>query len=256
MEDSEHAAAPLRYSGKLSVKNSVAAKIPAFANGGEEGGEVTVFLGVGSPSAISNLTLRFCASAVRGQEAGDVLENQPTGPQLASNAKGDEGQVAASPIHSDPLPGDREVLAGASENKDIWPPDPEGSLDEVFGIHVSQVDRARVVVREHRGREILDLGAEKPVPMRNRAFRCADTAEEGRPPEPGSLGKVRGRTLPRPRRSATGTFPAGGGWGSRGPPRGRAGALPAHRGSQRTRSPRKSFISAWWFSYQNRPNSS
>lgn len=114
MEDSEDAAAPLRNSGILSVSNPVASKIPALLNEGEEGGEITVFVTVGSPSkrTFSNLTFCLCASGSRGQETGDVLENHPAGAKAVNNAKGDERQVAAVSIQADTSAGDAEVLTG------------------------------------------------------------------------------------------------------------------------------------------------
>jgi hypothetical protein len=192
MSDKEDATAPLRYSGKLSVKNPVASKIPALANGGEEGGEVTVLVSVhhalsvsesselvASFGAIAKRTLRFCASAVRGQEAGDVLEDHPAGPEACNNPKADEGQVAARAIHSDALPGDGEVLAGGAPNNDIWAADGEGPLDEVFGIDVSKV-HGFGVARLHGGAgKLLDLGVPEPGPPGHRDLWSSDATEEG-----------------------------------------------------------------------------
>ena len=146
MEDSEDAAAPLRNSGILSVSNPVASKIPALLNEGEEGGEVTVFVTINHPfvwpegsctNSICKRTLCLCASGSRRQEAGDILENHPAGPQSVNNAKGDESQVATRAIHPNSPAGDAKVLAGRSENNDVWPSDLERSFDEVLGIDVS-----------------------------------------------------------------------------------------------------------------------
>jgi hypothetical protein len=74
------------HSDILSVKDSVGPPIPAFAQEPEEGTKVPSF--------------------VRRQEAGHVLENQPTGLESSSKRKELEGQVAARVIQSEALAGD------------------------------------------------------------------------------------------------------------------------------------------------------
>src|SRR5215475_14002824 len=90
--DNEHAPAPLGNSVILSVKNSVGDPIPAFPQPSEKGTKIP--------------------SPVRRQEAGDVLENHPTGPKSSNKRKGDERQVATRVIQSEPPSRDREGLAG------------------------------------------------------------------------------------------------------------------------------------------------
>src|SRR3546814_13414364 len=73
--DNEQTAASLGHSKVLSVKHSVGEPIPEFDQPPEEGSKIP--------------------SAVRRQDAGDVLPNQPLGPIAVSHCKIDKGEVAA-----------------------------------------------------------------------------------------------------------------------------------------------------------------
>lgn len=99
MSDKEDTTASLWNSGILSVKHSPRRMIPAFVHESEEGGEIT--------------------ASVRGKKSGDILEYEPAGAKSSNHAKGDEGQVSAGVVHSEPFAGDAEGLAGRSENKKV-----------------------------------------------------------------------------------------------------------------------------------------
>lgn len=78
--DNEHTAAALGHSEVLSVQNSVGEPIPEDAQEPEEGTKVP--------------------SSVAGQDAGDVLPNQPAGPILCSNGTKGKHEVATWVIQS------------------------------------------------------------------------------------------------------------------------------------------------------------
>ncbi len=116
MSDKEQTLAALCQTGILSVKAPPASKIPALPYRAEEGCEITVFVKV---QVASRLNLTCLRTAPVGQEAGDILENQPAGPKSLSQRKELKGQVAARRIHAETLSGDREVLAGGSGNEKV-----------------------------------------------------------------------------------------------------------------------------------------
>jgi hypothetical protein len=84
--DSEETVAPLRQSTVLRVQACPCERIPEFIHRSQEKPE-------GS-------------SVVEGEQAWNVLEDEPTWPKLSNKTKGDEGQVAARVIQSEALSGD------------------------------------------------------------------------------------------------------------------------------------------------------
>jgi hypothetical protein len=80
MSDNEDATAPLGYSKVLSVKNSVGDPIPELPQESEKGSK--------RPSSIDR------------QHAGDVLPDQPSGPQSASKVSELDCDLATRSIHS------------------------------------------------------------------------------------------------------------------------------------------------------------
>jgi hypothetical protein len=117
----------------LSVQHSVGETIPAFCQPSEDGGE-------SSP-------------AVHREHTGDILPYDPAGAKTPSQETKFEGQVAALVAQASAEAGDREGLArGASdENIDscIVAPCNRGEI--------SVQGDVRIVVREHRPRERIDL---------------------------------------------------------------------------------------------------
>jgi hypothetical protein len=99
MSDNEHATAALWNSKVLSVKGSIGPPIPEFAQAPEEGTKVPSF--------------------VARQDAGDVLPNQPLGPQSASKRKELKGEVATVASHSRSESGDAEILAWGSAHENV-----------------------------------------------------------------------------------------------------------------------------------------
>jgi hypothetical protein len=91
ISDNEHAAASLGNSKELSVKHSVGDAIPELDHAPENGTKV--------PSSIAR------------QDAGDVLPDQPSGPQAVSQPKIFEGQVTALVVQSASESCDTERLA-------------------------------------------------------------------------------------------------------------------------------------------------
>jgi hypothetical protein len=79
MSDNEDATAPLRNSGKLSVKNPVGEPIPELAHCPEQGSKRVSFI---------------------RQDSGDVLPDQPAGAIAASNGKIGEHEVTTRIVQS------------------------------------------------------------------------------------------------------------------------------------------------------------
>jgi hypothetical protein len=97
--DKEDTFAALWYAGVLSVKNAVGEPIPAFCQEPETGAKRP--------------------SVVIGQETGDVLPDQPAGPEAVNKCKIFEGEVATRISQSSSLACDREGLAGSAGNKKV-----------------------------------------------------------------------------------------------------------------------------------------
>lgn len=97
--DNEHTAASLGHSEELSVQNPVGEPIPELAQHPEEGSKVPSF--------------------VAGQDAGDVLPNQPAGAILCSNGTVDKHEVATRVSQSLSQSCDAERLAGGSSAKKV-----------------------------------------------------------------------------------------------------------------------------------------
>jgi hypothetical protein len=130
----------LGHSETDSVKHSIGYAIPEFDHAPDNGSKVP--------------------SAVRRQDAGDVLPNQPSGPEAVSQPKIFEGQVTTVIVQSASETGDAERLARcASDQKVDW-------------VIFSGLDRGevamerglRVMVGEDRARERLDLRQEGRAP--------------------------------------------------------------------------------------------
>ena len=125
MSDNEDAAAALWNSEVLSVKNSVCDPIPELPQHPEEGSE--------RPSSVDR------------QDAGDVLPNQPAGPQSASKASVLDRELATRSVHSRSESGDAEVLArGSAHEKIDWL-----MLCVLNLCEVAAVGHIRIMVREH-----------------------------------------------------------------------------------------------------------
>jgi hypothetical protein len=129
MADSEDAAPPLRHSEVLSVQDCPRQSTPEFSHGLEEESPV---LG--------------CAT---GEQARDVLEDEPSGAKSAKNSKSDQRQVTARIIQSEALASDGEGLAGTSEDDDVGSSHSHGSHTEVVGTHVSKVHGFRMALAHH-----------------------------------------------------------------------------------------------------------
>jgi hypothetical protein len=106
ISDNEHTAPSLWdgtrvavHSDELSVKHSPGEPIPEFAHAPEDGTKVP--------------------SASRRQDAGDVLPDQPAGPQAVSQPKILEGQVATVVAQSSAQSCDGEGLAGGSADQKV-----------------------------------------------------------------------------------------------------------------------------------------
>jgi hypothetical protein len=140
MSDNEHAAAPLWNSKELSVKGSIGPPIPEFAQAPEEGTKVPSF--------------------VARQDAGDVLPNQPLGPQSASKRKELKGEVATVASHSRSESGDAEILAWGSAHENVdW---------VIFALfdrgEIAMQRRVAPMVFENGARERFDLRQETRPP--------------------------------------------------------------------------------------------
>src|SRR6185437_14467076 len=99
MSDNEDTAAALGYSEKLSVQNPVGDPIPALDQHPEEGSKRP--------------------SSVNGQDTGDVLPHQPSGPDSISKSSKLDGEVAARIIQSRSFTGDGERLARCSSGQKV-----------------------------------------------------------------------------------------------------------------------------------------
>jgi len=80
MRNEEHTAPPLGYSEVPSVQHSPGEPVPEFRQPPEEGAK--------------------CPSSVRGQDAGDVLPDDPPRPQSSSQLQIDEGELASRIIEA------------------------------------------------------------------------------------------------------------------------------------------------------------
>jgi hypothetical protein len=99
MSDNEHATAALWNSSVLSVKNSVGEPIPDFPQRPEEGSK--------------------CPSSVCRQDTGDVLPNQPSGPQTFSKSNELNCKLATSTVQSSSETSDGKILAWSAANEDV-----------------------------------------------------------------------------------------------------------------------------------------
>jgi hypothetical protein len=104
MSDNEHTASSLGdgalqsvHSDELSVQHSVGEPIPELPQRPEEGAKIP--------------------SVSAGQNAGDVLPDQPSGPIAVSDGKIGEHEVAAWVSKSFPKSRDGEGLAGSSTDE-------------------------------------------------------------------------------------------------------------------------------------------
>jgi len=148
MSDNEHTPSSLRdgplhsvHSDVLSVKHSVGEPIPEFAQAPEEGSKIP--------------------PAVRRQDAGDVLPNQPLGPIAVSNGKIGEREVPAWVSKSLAKSRDGEGLArsSADENIDIC------IRPFLEFRYVAEVRDIGIVMRQDFARELLDFREEHRRPI-------------------------------------------------------------------------------------------
>jgi hypothetical protein len=146
--DNEHTLASLGQAEELSVKHSVGDAIPEFDHAPENGSKVP--------------------SSVRRQDAGDVLPNQPPGPQSVSQPKIFEGQVTAVIIQASSEARDAEGLAGGSSDQKVnWV-----ILASLNGGEVAVKRNVGIVVRQHGAREGLDLAESHRTPAKRRPRNC------------------------------------------------------------------------------------
>jgi hypothetical protein len=142
ISDNEDATPPLGNSEELSVKHSVGDAIPEFDHAPENGSKVP--------------------SAIRRQDAGDVLPDQPAGPQSCSQPKIFEGQVATVVRQSASEAGNAEGLAGRAADKKV-----NCVILPCFDRREIAVQRdVGVVVREHGAWEGIDLRQERRAPAK------------------------------------------------------------------------------------------
>ena len=95
-----------------------------------------------------------------GKDSGDVLPNQPGGPESSSQLEIREGQVSSGVGQSSPEPSETKGLTRRSSHK------------EVDGLVVALFDRGEIAMTrhirisgfEHGPREGLDLGEERRAP--------------------------------------------------------------------------------------------
>jgi hypothetical protein len=120
----------------LSVQSSGGEPIPEFDQAPEDGSKVP--------------------SAVRRQDAGDVLPYQPVGAQALSQPKILERQVAAVVVQPAAESGDAEGLAGGASDKESNRP----ILACADRREVAMKRNPRVSVLKDRPRERVDLGIE------------------------------------------------------------------------------------------------
>src|SRR4051812_48241348 len=133
MADNEHTLPSLGQAEVLSVQHSVSEPIPERRQPPEEGSKIP-------PST-------------RRQDTGYVLPYQPLGPIAISERQIDERQVSARISQSSPKAGDAERLTGCSTNEKI--DCCNGPLLKLG--HIPEVWYGRIVMREHRRRELVDL---------------------------------------------------------------------------------------------------
>jgi hypothetical protein len=138
--DNEDATTTLGNSEAASVKHSVGDAIPEFDHAPENGSKVP--------------------SSVRRQDAGDVLPNQPPGPQAVSQPKIFEGQVATVVVQSAAETRDAERLTRCSSDQKVdWL-----VLAGLDRSEVAMKRGLRLVVGKDGAGEGLDLGDEGSAP--------------------------------------------------------------------------------------------
>jgi hypothetical protein len=100
--DNEHTTASLGHSEKLSIKHPPGEAVPEFGQGADDGGHVF--------------------PVVRGEKAGDVLDDQPGGSDLSSDTHELVEKSGPAASQSFTVSGHGKVLAGKSsaENIDNW----------------------------------------------------------------------------------------------------------------------------------------
>jgi hypothetical protein len=99
MADNEHALPSLGQSEELSVQHSVGEPVPELSQPSEEGSKVP--------------------SAVRRQNAMDVLPYDPTGAHSISQSEIDEGQVSTRIRHASSESCDAEGLTRGSSHENV-----------------------------------------------------------------------------------------------------------------------------------------
>lgn len=153
--DNEHTAASLGHAEVLSVEHPPGVPIPEFSQRPKDGSEV-------SP-------------AVTRQKARDVLEENPTGSALSSEASELEEQSAPSSSQASTLSSHAEVLAGEPSSEKV-------NCSNVLTLHrrdVAQQPRLGEPLAQHLAGERLDLDLRRRVdaaPSR-RQVEAADTGE-------------------------------------------------------------------------------
>lgn len=96
--DNEHSAAPLGDSEISSVQSSPCDAVPEFVQSVEDDGEV--------------------ASLIRGEKPGNILDDDPPGPKLASDSMELKPETATLAGKTGPSAGHADVLAGESPKED------------------------------------------------------------------------------------------------------------------------------------------
>jgi hypothetical protein len=133
MSDNEDATAPLGHSEELSVQHSPGATIPEFRQCPDDGAKVP--------------------PAVRRQNTGDVLPDDPARPQSASKPAKLDGQVATRIPQAATSSGEGEGLAGSSTGQKV-----DWTAAFFDGREIAKVGNARVSMRQQRGAKRIDLG--------------------------------------------------------------------------------------------------
>jgi hypothetical protein len=132
MSNNEDAAAALGHSEELSVQDSPGATIPEFCQRPEDGSKIP--------------------PAVRRQDAGDVLPDNPARPQSASKAAKLDGQVATRIIQAASLSRDGERLARRPAGKDV-----DCTAVGTDFSEVAKVRNVRIVVCQQRRAKRVDF---------------------------------------------------------------------------------------------------
>ena len=182
ISDNEHTAASLGHSEELSVKHSVGEPIPEFDHAPEYGSKVP--------------------SAVRRQDAGDVLPNQPSGAQSVSQPKIFKRQVATVIAQAASEAGDGEGLARCSADQKVnWGVVPGFNRGEV-----AMQGNLGIVMLQDGARKRLDLGKERRapserMPSRRRRLDAGTDGAVNHAPAPTSA--PIGKPVMRSRRKAT-----------------------------------------------------